>query len=47
MPPPIDAERDNPDDAQAFVGVPVRPFPRWMRCAMWAVVTYRQWSFFS
>jgi hypothetical protein len=32
MPPPIDAERDNPDDAQAFVGVPVRPFPRWMRC---------------
>jgi len=32
MPPVIREERVNPFTAEAKIGVPVRPFPRWLRC---------------
>lgn len=32
MPPFHKGDRVDPWSAEAFVGVPVRPFPRWMRC---------------
>jgi len=32
MPPMTDQDRVDPFSAEAFVGVPVKPFPRWMRC---------------
>ena len=32
MPPLTDSEVSDPFSAEAFVGVPVKPFPRWMRC---------------
>ena len=32
MPPLTEQDVDNPFDADAYVGVPVKPFPRWMRC---------------
>jgi hypothetical protein len=32
MPPFHRSERLDPWSAEAFIGVPVRPFPRWMRC---------------
>src|SRR5512144_1341389 len=31
MPPMLEGDVD-PFSAEAFVGVPVKPFPRWMRC---------------
>ncbi len=32
MPPMTDEENVDPFSAEAYVGVPVKPFPRWMRC---------------
>jgi len=32
MPPTTDEDGFDPFSAEAFVGVPVKPFPRWMRC---------------
>ncbi len=32
MPPLTDEDRIDPFSAEALVGVPVKPFPRWMRC---------------
>lgn len=32
MPPMTDQDRIDPFSAEAYVGVPVKPFPRWMRC---------------
>ena len=32
MPPIKSGEETNPHDADARIGVPVRPFPRWLRC---------------
>ena len=32
MPPYVKADRVDPWSAEARVGVPVRPFPRWLRC---------------
>jgi hypothetical protein len=32
MPPFHKSEVDDPFSAEAFIGVPVRPFPRWLRC---------------
>ena len=32
MPPFHRSDRVDPWSAEAFIGVPVRPFPRWMRC---------------
>jgi len=32
MPPLTDTDTSDPFSAEAFVGVPVKPFPRWMRC---------------
>ncbi len=32
MPPYVEADRIDPWSADARVGVPVRPFPRWLRC---------------
>lgn len=32
MPPLTDSDVADPFSAEAFVGVPVKPFPRWMRC---------------
>ncbi len=32
MPPLTEEESVDPFSAEAYVGVPVRPFPRWMRC---------------
>lgn len=32
MPPFHKSDRVDPWSAEAFIGVPVRPFPRWMRC---------------
>ena len=32
MPPLTDSEVVDPFSAEAYVGVPVKPFPRWMRC---------------
>lgn len=32
MPPLTDSDAVDPFSAEAFVGVPVKPFPRWMRC---------------
>ena len=32
MPPFHKSDRLDPWSAEAFIGVPVRPFPRWMRC---------------
>lgn len=32
MPPMTDEEVTNPNSAAALVGVPVKPFPRWLRC---------------
>jgi hypothetical protein len=32
MPPMTDEDNVDPFSAEAYVGVPVKPFPRWMRC---------------
>jgi len=32
MPPMTDADDVDPFSAEAYIGVPVKPFPRWMRC---------------
>jgi hypothetical protein len=32
MPPIVDSDVVDPFSASAFVGVPVKPFPRWLRC---------------
>ena len=32
MPPMMDQDRIDPFSVEAYVGVPVKPFPRWMRC---------------
>jgi hypothetical protein len=32
MPPMADRDNVDPFSAEAYVGVPVKPFPRWMRC---------------
>lgn len=32
MPPMTDSDSVDPFSAEAYVGVPVKPFPRWMRC---------------
>lgn len=31
-PPFVDRDHIDPHSAEAFIGVPVRPFPRWLRC---------------
>jgi hypothetical protein len=32
MPPLVDIDNDKPNNPLAYIGVPVRTFPRWMRC---------------
>lgn len=32
QPPVSETEKDNPHDPASYIGVPVRPFPRWFRC---------------
>lgn len=32
MPPMTDEDKVDPFSAEAYIGVPVKPFPRWMRC---------------